>query len=89
MKSKYKVWVEVTQKLQEIPYNIGESWLNKELEKYLGISAGKIVGKPHERMSAYMILSGIKYPGKDNLYNCVKTIIESYLNTSDHNQPRE
>lgn len=81
----YSVWQKITKKLQEISpdYDIKKSWLKKELAKYLKIPVEKIKGKPHERMSVYMILSGSKKE-KNTLYNHVKDIIESYLD--DNNQ---
>lgn len=84
------------EELQDKPENNGpsyeRSWLKKKLYKYFNVPDENIMdvddikGNPHERMSAYMILAGMKgKKEKISLYDYVTRVIEAYL--TSHDQP--
>jgi len=84
------------EKLYEKQENNGpsyeRSWLKKKLFKYFNVPDENIMdvkdikGNPHERMSAYMILAGMKgKKEKISLYDYVTRVIEAYLTC--HDQP--
>jgi HD superfamily phosphohydrolase/uncharacterized protein YjbK len=95
-KNEYSKWRKLNEDRQnnfdnllKSPYD--ESTLKKKLFKYFDLpKLEDVSGKPHERMGAYMIFSGIKDKnGGGSLYDSVKTVIQAYLAGPGSDKPEE